>query len=243
MIDAQHLAVDARQLVKTYRNGAEAVRGVSLQIPAGTVFGLLGPRGAGKSTLIRMLTTLCAPTSGGASVAGHDIVREQDRVRRSIGCVTQQSGVDVHATGQGNLDLKGRAYGLHGRELAARKAVLLDRFALTGVSQHPVGTYCDGMRRKLDIAMALIHDPRVLFLDEPTAGLDPGAGAEIWDQIRELAWDEGLTILLATRSVQEVGRLARRIAVIDRGLIVAEGSAEELKAELAGGAITSRLVP
>jgi ABC-2 type transport system ATP-binding protein len=235
------LAIDAEGLVKTYKGGVEAVRGISLRIPAGTVFGLLGPNGAGKSTVVRMLSTLSAPTSGRATVAGFDIVREQGRVRRAIGCVAQQSGVDPQATGRENLTLQGRVHGLRGRELALRVADLLDAFALTDSAERLVKTYSGGMKRKLDVAMGLVHEPRVLFLDEPTTGLDPEARAEMWERIRELAWDRGLTILLTTHYLEEADQLAQRLAIIDRGLVVAEGTPDELKARLDGDAITLEL--
>ncbi|MBS2961971.1 ATP-binding cassette domain-containing protein [Actinocrinis puniceicyclus] len=238
---ALNLAVDARELVKTYKGGVEAVRGISLRIPAGSVFGLLGPNGAGKSTVVKMLTTLSAPTSGTATVAGHDIVREPNAVRRAIGCVAQESGVDVQATGRENLMLQGRIYGLRGRELNLQTIELLDRFTLTEAADRLVKTYSGGMKRKLDVAMGLIHQPQVLFLDEPTTGLDPEARAEMWEQLRELAWDRGLTILLTTHYLEEADQLAQRLAIVDRGRIVIEGSPDELKAELHGDAVTLEL--
>jgi ABC-2 type transport system ATP-binding protein len=234
-------AIDAVELVKTYKGGVEAVRGISLRVPAGTVFGLLGPNGAGKSTVVKLLSTLSAPISGRATVAGFDIVREQGRVRRSIGCVAQQSGVDPHATGRENLTLQGRVHGLRGRELALRVADLLDAFALTDAAERLVKTYSGGMKRKLDVAMGLVHEPKVLFLDEPTTGLDPEARAEMWDRIRELAWDRGLTILLTTHYLEEADQLGQRLAIVDRGRVVAEGTPDELKAQLDGDAITLEL--
>jgi ABC-2 type transport system ATP-binding protein len=241
MSAAQDLAVDARGLVKTYKGGVEAVRGISLRIPAGSVFGLLGPNGAGKSTMVKMLTTLSAPTAGMARVAGHDVVREQAAVRRAIGCVAQESGVDPQATGRENLLLQGRIYGMRGRELSLQTVELLDRFHLTEAADRLARTYSGGMKRKLDVAMGLIHEPRVLFLDEPTAGLDPEARAEMWEEIRELAWDRGLTILLTTHYLEEADQLAQRLAIVDQGRIVVEGSPDELKAELDGDAITLEL--
>lgn len=230
MYAAQNLAVDAKELVKTYEGGVEAVRGVSLRIPAGSVFGLFGPSGAGKSTVVRMLTTLCAPTAGSATVAGRDIMREQAAVRRAIGCVAQESAVDMQATGRENLMLQGRNYGLRGRELNLQTTELLYRFALTDAADRLVETYSGGMRRKLDVAMGLIHQPQVLFLDDPTTGLDPVERAEMWDQIKELAWDRGLTILLTTHDSEEAGQLAQRLAIIDNGRVVAEGTPDELTA-------------
>ncbi len=242
MLAVRELAVDARGLVKTYEDGVEAVRGISLQIPIGSVFGLLGPSGAGKSTMVRLLTTLSAPTAGSATVAGHDIAREQAAVRRAIGCVAQESGVDLQTTGRENLLLQGRIYGLHGRELRLQILELLDRFALAEAADRPVKTYSCAMRRKLDIAASLVHEPRVLFLDEPTAGLDPEARAELWEQIRELAWDRGLTILLTTRYLEEAERLAQQLVIVDEGRIVTRGTPDELKAELHGKAITFEAV-
>jgi len=243
MFAAGELAVDARELVKTYEGGIEAVRGISLQIPSGSVFGLLGPNGAGKSTVVRLLTTLSAPTSGSATVAGRDIVREQAAVRRAIGYVAQESGVDVQATGRENLLLQGRIYGLRGHELNLQATELLDRFALTAAADRLVKTYSGGMKRKLDVAMGLIHEPRVLFLDEPTTGLDPEARAEMWEQIRELAWDRGLTVLLTAHYLEEADQFAHRLAIVDKGRIVIEGTPDQLKAELHGDAITLELGP
>jgi ABC-2 type transport system ATP-binding protein len=243
MFAERDLAVDARELFKTYKGGVEAVRGISLQIPSGSVFGLLGPNGAGKSTMVKLLTTLSAPTAGTATVAGHDIVREPAAVRRAIGCVAQESGVDVQATGRENLLLQGRIYGLRGRELNLQVVELLDRFALSDAADRLVKTYSGGMKRKLDVAMGLIHQPRVLFLDEPTTGLDPEARTEMWDEIKELAWDRGLTILLTTHYLEEADQLAQRLAIVDKGRIVIEGTPDELKAELDGDAITLEFGP
>jgi len=232
------IAIDARDLVKTYKGGVRAVRGVSLSIPAGTVFGLLGPNGAGKSTLVKMLTTLSAPTDGTATVAGYDIVKQQKQVRRAIGCVAQNSGVDVQATGRENLLLQGRVYGMRGAELDKRADELLLRFGLAEVGKRFVKTYSGGMKRKLDVALGLMHSPRVLFLDEPTTGLDPEARAEMWEQIRELAWDHGLTILLTTHYLEEADQLARKLAIVDQGRIVTEGTPDALKAQLNGDAVS-----
>jgi ABC-2 type transport system ATP-binding protein len=232
------IAIDARDLVKTYKGGVRAVRGVSLSIPAGTVFGLLGPNGAGKSTLVKMLTTLSAPTDGTATVAGYDIVKQQKQVRRAIGCVAQNSGVDVQATGRENLLLQGRVYGMRGAELNKRADELLLRFGLAEVGKRFVKTYSGGMKRKLDVALGLMHSPQVLFLDEPTTGLDPEARAEMWEQIRELAWDQGLTILLTTHYLEEADQLARNLAIVDQGRIVTAGTPDELKAQLNGDAVS-----
>ena len=235
------LAIDARDLVKTYKGGVRAVRGVSLGIPAGTVFGLLGPNGAGKSTIVKMLTTLSAPTGGTATVAGFDIVKQQKQVRRAIGCVAQNSGVDVQATGRENLLLQGRVYGMRGAELNRRADELLLRFGLAEVGKRFVKTYSGGMKRKLDVALGLMHSPQVLFLDEPTTGLDPEARAEMWEQIRELAWDQGLTILLTTHYLEEADQLARNLAIVDQGKIVTLGTPDELKSQLNGDAVSLEL--
>ena len=239
----ESFAIEARDLVKTYKGGVEAVRGVSLRVPAGTVFGLLGPNGAGKSTLVKMLTTLSAPSGGTATVAGYDVVRQQRQVRRAIGCVAQNSGVDVQATGRENLLLQGRVYGMRGAELDKKVDELLGRFGLGDVGRRFVKTYSGGMKRKLDVALGLVHAPRVLFLDEPTTGLDPEARAEMWEQIRELAWDQGLTILLTTHYLEEADQLARNLAIVDQGLVVTEGSPDALKSQLNGDAVSLELAP
>jgi ABC-2 type transport system ATP-binding protein len=238
---ARNLAVEASGLVKTYAGGLDAVRGVSLRIPAGSLFGLLGPDGAGKSTIVRLLTTLSTPTSGTATVAGHDIAREPAAVRRLIGYVAQQSGVEARATGLENLMLRGRIHGLRGRELSLRTMELLDRLALTDIAHDLAATYCLGAKRKLDVAMALIHRPQVLFLDEPTGGLDPEARVELREQIRELAWDWGMTVLFTTPSAEEAEELAQRFAVISGGRVIAEGTPDELRTELYAGAAMPEL--
>jgi ABC-2 type transport system ATP-binding protein len=228
--------IAARELVKTYPGGIRALDGVSLDVTGGSVFGLLGPNGAGKSTTVRILSTLSRATSGSALVAGHDVVRHPDRVRRSIGVVGQRSAVDVTATGRENLDLQGRLFDLDGRAIRVRTTELLQRFDLTRAADRLVGTWSGGMRRRLDVAMGLINHPRVLFLDEPTTGLDPDARASLWAEIARLAAD-GVTVLLTTHYLDEADRLAHRLAIVDRGRIVAEGSPETLKAELRGDAI------
>lgn len=231
------LAIEARDLVKTYPGGVRALAGLTFSVEAGTIFGLLGPNGAGKSTTVRILTTLSRPSSGTARVAGHDVVREPDVVRRMIGVVAQRSGVDRDATGRENLILQGQVYGMGGRGLRGRVDELLDSFSLADAADRISGTYSGGMQRKLDLAMGLIHRPRVLFLDEPTTGLDPEARAELWQTIRRLAADEGMTILLTTHYLEEADRLAQQLAIVDQGRVVAAGSPDQLKAELRGDAI------
>jgi ABC-2 type transport system ATP-binding protein len=230
-------AVHARGLTKTYPGGVRALDGMGITVAAGTVFGLLGPNGAGKSTTVKILTTLARPDSGTAVVAGHDALRHPDRVRRAIGVVAQRSGADPVATGRENLLLQGRLYGLRGAGLSRRADELLARFDLTEAGGRLVKTYSGGMQRRLDVALGLVHRPEVLFLDEPTTGLDPEARTAMWEEVARLAGDEGLTILLTTHYLEEADRLAERIAIVDRGRVVAEGTPDELKGDLHGDAV------
>lgn len=230
-------AIEARDLVKTYGGKVRALDGLSFTVEAGAVFALLGPNGAGKSTTIKILNTLSRPDSGHAKVAGFDVLREPERVRRAIGCVAQKSGVDPEATGRENLTLQGRIYGLRGRELKDRVNELLKRFRLTEAADSVARAYSGGMQRKLDIAMGLAHRPRVLFLDEPTTGLDPEARAGLWEDILRLANEDGITVLLTTHYLEEADQLARRLAIVDRGKLVVEGTPDQLKGELLGDAI------
>jgi ABC-2 type transport system ATP-binding protein len=229
-------AIDAQGLVKTYGD-VRALDGLGFVVEAGTVFGLLGPNGAGKSTTMKILTTLSRPDEGEARVAGHDVLREPDRVRRTIGVVAQKSGVDREATGRENLALEGQIYGLGGRELKRRVSELLERFGLADAADRPGRTYSGGMQRRLDIAMGLVHRPQVLFLDEPTTGLDPEVRAAMWQEIGRLSKDEGVTILLTTHYLEEADELAARLAIVERGRLVAEGTPDELKSELRGDAL------
>jgi ABC-2 type transport system ATP-binding protein len=201
------------------------------------VFGLLGPNGAGKSTTIKILTTLARPDSGTAIVAGHDALRHPQRVRRAIGAVAQKSGLDPMATGRDNLLLQGHLYGMRGPTLRRRVNELLDRFDLAGAANRAVRTYSGGMQRRLDVAVGLVHRPTVLFLDEPTTGLDPQARTALWAEIGRLAGDEELAILLTTHYLDEADRLADRVAIVDGGRIVAEGTPDQLKGELRGDAV------
>ncbi len=230
-------AIEARGLVKTYRGDVRALGGVSLAAEAGTVFGLLGPNGAGKSTAVKILTTLSRPDAGEARVAGFDVLRHPGKVRLAIGCVAQKSGLDLQATGRENLILQGRVYGMRGGALRTRAAELIERFGLSDAADRTVRTYSGGMQRKLDVAVGLMHRPQVLFLDEPTTGLDPEARVDMWSEIARLAGDEGLTILMTTHYLEEADNLARRLAIVDRGKVVAEGTPDELKGELRGDAI------
>jgi len=234
-------AIHASGLVKTYGREVRALDGLDLEVRSGTIFGLLGPNGAGKSTTVKILTTLTRPDAGSAEVAGADVLREPDRVRRSIGVVAQRSGVDPEATGRENLTLAGQLYGLGGRALAEHVDALLARFGLADAADRLARTYSGGMQRKLDVAMGLVQRPQVLFLDEPTTGLDPEARADMWQEIAHLAAEEGLTILLTTHYLEEADRLAERLAIVDRGRIVAGGTPEELKGELRGDALQIEL--
>jgi len=230
-------AIEARDLVKTYGGKVRALDGLSFTVEAGAVFALLGPNGAGKSTTIKILNTLSRPDSGSAMVAGFDVLKEPERVRRAIGCVAQKSGVDPEATGRENLTLQGRIYGLRGQALKSHVDELLRRFRLTEAADLVARTYSGGMQRKLDVAMGLVHRPRVLFLDEPTTGLDPEARAGLWEDISRLANEDGITVLLTTHYLEEADQLARRLAIVDRGKLVVEGAPDQLKGELLGDAI------
>jgi ABC-2 type transport system ATP-binding protein len=231
----------ARDLVKTYPGDIRALDGLSLTVEPGAVFGLLGPNGAGKSTTVKILTTLSRPDSGSATVAGLDVLRDPAATRRAIGAVSQRSAIDPEATGRENLALQGRLYGMGGRALASRISELLDRFELTESADRVARTYSGGMQRKLDVAMGLVHRPTVLFLDEPTTGLDPEARAELWEEIGRLTRVDGLTILMTTHYLEEADRLAGRLAIVDHGRIVAEGTPDALKAELQGDAVNVEL--
>jgi ABC-2 type transport system ATP-binding protein len=234
-------AIEAESLIKTYPGDVRALNGVSFSVPAGTIFGLLGPNGAGKSTTVKILTTLAAPDSGSARVAGLDVLREPVAVRRAIGVVGQKNAVDGAATGRENLLLQGRLYGLSGGDLRARVDDLLERFTLADAADRFVRGYSGGMQRRLDVALGLVARPQVLFLDEPTTGLDPEVRVAMWEEISTLAREEGLTILLTTHYLEEADQLASQLAIVDRGRIVAEGSPEQLKAELRGDAINVEL--
>ena len=234
-------AIAADALVKRYPGDVTALDGVSFSVEPGTVFGLLGPNGAGKSTTVKILTTLARPDGGRASVTGVDVVRDPVRVRRTIGAVGQRAAVDPEATGRENLVLEARIHGLAGAALRSRVDELFDRFGLTEAAGRLARTYSGGMLRKLDVAMGLVHRPTVLFLDEPTTGLDPAARADLWAEIGRLTREDGLTILLTTHYLEEADRLADRLAIVDHGRIVASGSPDELKAELQGDAILVEL--
>lgn len=239
-------AILARDLMKSYPGGRgkpriHALGGVSFEATAGTIFGLLGPNGAGKSTTAKILSTLSRSDSGSASVAGIDVGKHPDRVRRVIGFVAQKAVSDPMATGRENLVLAGRLQGMSGRAAKDRAADLLDRFALDPAADRLVKTYSGGMARKLDVAIGLMHHPQVLFLDEPTTGLDPEARAEMWLELEKMAKTEQMTVLLTTHYLEEADRLAHRLAIVDQGRVVVEGTPEELKDALHGDAVSVEL--
>jgi ABC-2 type transport system ATP-binding protein len=227
-------AVQAEALVKHYgsRNGAiEAVRGVDLRVEAGEIFGFLGPNGAGKSTTVKMLTTLLSITSGTARVAGLDVASEPDAVRHRIGVALQEAGLDIRQTGRELLVLQGRLFGKSPAEAAARAGELLELVELQDAADRRIKGYSGGMKRRLDLASALVHRPEVLFLDEPTTGLDPASRLTVWDEVRRIN-ERGTTVFLTTQYLEEADQLCDRLAIIDDGRIVREGTPARLKAEL-----------
>ncbi|MFD0586096.1 ABC transporter ATP-binding protein [Dactylosporangium darangshiense] len=230
-------AVLARDLVKTYPKGVKALDHLSLAVEPGEIVGLLGPNGAGKSTTVKILTTLARADSGHAEVMGHDVARHPGRVRTAIGVVAQRSGLDPAGTGRENLTLQGHLFGLRGAELRRRVDELLERFDLTEAAGRRTRDWSGGMQRRLDVAMGLVHRPAVLFLDEPTTGLDPEARAALWQEIRRL---QGMAILLTTHYLDEADRLADRLVIVDGGRVVAEGTPDRLKGSCAGMRYTSR---
>ena len=207
----------------------KAVDSIDLTVNAGEIFGFLGPNGAGKSTVVRMLTTLLRPTSGSARVAGFDVVKQADSVRRNIGVALQDAAIDPLMTGSELLVLQAVLYGIAKSKIRARADELLERVGLTAAAERRVGTYSGGMRRRLDLALSLIHQPTVLFLDEPTSGLDPMSRIALWEEVRRLN-DEGTTVMLTTQYLEEADQLADRIAIINEGKIVREGKPRDLKA-------------
>ena len=227
-------AVEAEGLVKTYRSRdgtVEAVRGVDLRVETGEVFGFLGPNGAGKSTTVRMLTTLLSLTSGTARVAGVDVALEPDAVRRRIGVALQEAGLDARQTGRELLVLQGRLFDLSAQESSERAGELLELVELTDAADRRIKGYSGGMKRRLDLASALVHEPEVLFLDEPTTGLDPASRLTVWDEVRRIN-ERGTTVFLTTQYLEEADQLCDRLAIIDDGRIVREGTPPRLKAEL-----------
>ena len=233
-------AIVVEDLRKRYGD-VQALDGVSFRVREGEVFGLLGPNGAGKSTTVRVLVTLTEPDTGAAFVAGHDVRTHRAEVRRALGYVPQDSGVDVFGTGRENLMLQGRVQGMGGSDLRSRVDELLELVGIADAANRIVRGYSGGMRRRLDIALGLIHRPRVLFLDEPTTGLDPEARVEMWAEVQRLAHAESLTILLTTHYLEEADQLADRLAIVSQGKVVVEGTPSELKARLEGDAVQVEL--
>ena len=229
---ATKAAIVTEGLVRVFKKGPRAVDGIDLQVEPGEVYGFLGPNGAGKSTAVHMLTTLLPPTEGTARVAGFDIVREGAQVRTAIGAALQEAALDPYLTGREHMRFQSALHALP-REVRQRRATeLLERVGLTEAADRKVGGYSGGMKRRLDLALALIHEPRILFLDEPTTGLDPQSRTALWEEVQRLVSDRGVTVFLTTQYLEEADVLAKRIGIIDHGKIVAEGTPDELKAQI-----------
>ncbi len=233
-------AIRAEGLAREF-GGVRAVDGVDLRIPAGEIYGFLGPNGAGKSTTVRMLCTLLAPTGGRALVAGYDVAVHPGQVRLRVGVALQDVALDPKQAGVELLRLQGRLYGMSSRALARRMAELGELIELGDALGRPIGTYSGGMKRRLDLAAALVHNPQVVFLDEPTTGLDPASRARVWSEIRRLNRQLGITIFLTTQYLEEAGELAHRVGIIDHGVIVAEGTPAELKRSVGTDVIVARV--
>jgi ABC-2 type transport system ATP-binding protein len=233
-------AIEARALERTFKGGVEAVRGIDLRVAAGEVFGFLGPNGAGKTTTVRMLCTLLPPTGGSATVAGVDVLADGAEVRRRIGVALQEIGLDPLQTGRELLELQCGLYGLTGSRARERANELLELLGLTEAADRPTKTYSGGMKRRLDLASGLVHSPQVLFLDEPTTGLDPASRRTVWDEVRRINAG-GTTVFLTTQYLEEADELCDRLAIIDAGRIVAEGTPEQLKAQMGHDAVSIAL--
>src|ERR687893_530886 len=225
-------AIEATELVREFRKGPRAVDGIDLRVEPGEVYGFLGPNGAGKSTTVHMLTTLLPPTSGAARVAGHDVVAEGAEVRATIGAALQEGALDPFLTGREHMKLQTALHGMRGAEARERSDALLERVGLVQAADRRVGGYSGGMKRRLDLALALVHRPRILFLDEPTTGLDPQSRPDLWEEVARLAREQGVTVFLTTQYLEEADILADRVGIIDQGRIVAEGTPDALKAQI-----------
>jgi ABC-2 type transport system ATP-binding protein len=234
-------AIEVEQLVREFRKGPRAVDGIDLTVSPGEIYGFLGPNGAGKSTTVLMLTTLLPPTSGTARVGGFDIVKQGSQVRATIGAALQEAALDAILTGREHLILQATLQGLPAHERRLQADALLERVGLSEAADRRVGGYSGGMKRRLDLALALVHSPRILFLDEPTTGLDPQSRAALWQEVGRLAHDEGMTVFLTTQYLEEADALADRIGIIDHGRIVAEGTPAQLKAQI--GSPTVEVAP
>jgi ABC-2 type transport system ATP-binding protein len=224
--------IEVEGLARKFKNGPLAVAGIDLHVDPGEIYGFLGPNGAGKSTTVHMLTTLLPPTGGGARVAGHDVVREGPAVRAAIGAALQEAALDPHLTARDHMRLQTALHGLPREERIARGDALIERVGLADAADRKVSGYSGGMKRRLDLALALVHGPRVLFLDEPTTGLDPQSRAALWAEVARLAGEDGVTVFLTTQYLEEADQLADRVGIIDDGRIVAEGTPAALKSEI-----------
>jgi ABC-2 type transport system ATP-binding protein len=231
-VQAPDNSIEVEGLVREFKKGPRAVDGIDLHVDPGEIYGFLGPNGAGKSTTVLMLTTLLPPTAGTARVAGFDVVREGPKVRKAIGAALQEAALDPLLTGREHLRLQMAMHGIGGDERRRRADELLERVGLTDAADRKVKGYSGGMKRRLDLALALVHRPQVLFLDEPTTGLDPQSRAALWEEVGRLAHDEGVTVFLTTQYLEEADVLAARVGIIDQGRIVAEGTPDALKAEI-----------
>jgi ABC-2 type transport system ATP-binding protein len=226
-------SIEAHALVREFKKGPRAVDGIDLRVEPGEIYGFLGPNGAGKSTTVHMLTTLLPPTAGTARVAGYDVVKDGPKVRKAIGAALQEAALDPFLTGREHLRLQTAMHGITGEERQRRSDELLARVGLMEAADRKVKGYSGGMKRRLDLALALVHRPRILFLDEPTTGLDIQSRTALWGEVGHLARDEGVTVFLTTQYLEEADVLADRVGIIDHGKIVAEGTPEQLKADIA----------
>jgi ABC-2 type transport system ATP-binding protein len=231
-------SIEAEGLRKEFPGGVVAVDGIDLDIHEGEIFGFLGPNGAGKTTTLRMLTTLLRPTAGHATVAGYDLYRQTHEIRRSIGVALQEAGLDMMATGRELLELQAQLFGLSATQAKARGSELLVLVGLVDAADRQIKTYSGGMKRRLDLASALVHGPRLLFLDEPTEGLDPASRQAVWQEITRLNRQLGVTVFLTTHYLEEADHLADHLAIIDQGRIIVEGTPAALKASIGGGVVT-----
>jgi ABC-2 type transport system ATP-binding protein len=226
-------SIEAHGLVREFKKGPRAVDGIDLRVDPGEIYGFLGPNGAGKSTTVHMLTTLLPPTAGTATVAGYDVVKEGPQVRKAIGAALQEAALDPYLTGREHLRLQATMHGITGDERKRRSIELLHRVGLTEAADRKIRGYSGGMKRRLDLALALVHRPRILFLDEPTTGLDIQSRTALWEEVGRLAKEDGVTVFLTTQYLEEADVLADRVGIIDHGRIVAEGTPDQLKAEVA----------